>query len=398
MRLLERDEELRELDLLLDEALERGRGRLVLIEGPPGIGKTRLLDALRGRARERGAAVVSARASELDRDFPFGVVRQLFEPVVARERAELLDGAAARAQRLFEASPSSDAAAESPAVELFHGLYWLVANLAERAPLLLTIDDIHWADAASLRFVQFLVPRLEELPVLVALASRIEEPGYDHGVIDALVTDPLARVLRPAPLGDDAVAALVESALGRSPDAAFSEACGEATGGNPFLLRELLHELAGDGVEPAAGAVPVVSQLAPPTVARAVLLRLARLGDEAAALARALAVLGDGAPLHRVAVLAGLAEGDAARAGAAPSRAGILDAETALAFAHPILRAAVYGELAHLERSRAHRKAAELLEQEGAEPSAVAVHLLATDPSADPEVVVTLRAAAAHAR
>src|SRR3954468_21760294 len=147
MRLLERDEELRELDLLLDEAVDRRRGRLVLIEGPPGIGKTRLLDALRSRARERGAAVVSARASELDRDFPFGVVRQLFEAVVARERAELLDGAAARARPLFDSVPASGAASspESPAVELFHGLYWLVANLAERTPLLLTIDDIHWA-------------------------------------------------------------------------------------------------------------------------------------------------------------------------------------------------------------------------------------------------------------
>src|SRR3954468_508031 len=366
MRLLERDEELRELDLLLDEALDRGRGRLVLIEGPPGIGKTRLLDALRGRARERGAAVVSARASELDRDFPFGVVRQLFEPVVARERAELLDGAAARAQRLFEASPSSDAAAESPAVELFHGLYWLLANLAERAPLLLTIDDIHWADAASLRFVQFLAPRLEELPVLVALASRIEEPGFDRGLIDALVTDPLARVLRPSPLGDDAVATLVASALGRTPDAAFSEACTEATGGNPFLRRELLHELAGDGVEPAAEAVPVVSQLAPPTVARAVLLRLARLGDEAAALARALAVLGDGAPLHRAAAHAALTEEHTTAAAGALAAAGIFDSEATLAFAHPILRAAVYGEIAPMERSRAHRKAADLLTSEGA--------------------------------
>jgi DNA-binding CsgD family transcriptional regulator len=126
-------------------------------------------------------------------------------------------------------------------------------------------------------------------------------------------------------------------------------------------------------------------------------VRLARLGGQAAALARALAVLGDGSPLHRAAALAGLAEDDAAQAAAALARAGILDAE-ALAFAHPILRAAVYGELAHLDRSRAHRQAAALLDREGAESSAVAVHLLATDRSADPGVVTTLRAAAAHAR
>src|SRR3954471_3441537 len=80
--LLERDEELRELDLMLDQALA-GHGRLVLVEGPPGVGKTQVLETLRGRARERGATVLSARPSELDRDFPFGVVRQLFEPLEA---------------------------------------------------------------------------------------------------------------------------------------------------------------------------------------------------------------------------------------------------------------------------------------------------------------------------
>src|SRR3954451_2731541 len=160
MRLMERDEELRELDLLLDEALDGGRGRIVLLEGPPGIGKTQLLDALRGRARERGATVLSARASELDRDFPFGVVRQLFEPPVAgevrrhggangRHRAALLHGAAELARPLFDARDAGDS--ESGSVELFHGLYWLTANLADRGPLLLAVDDVHWADAGSLR-------------------------------------------------------------------------------------------------------------------------------------------------------------------------------------------------------------------------------------------------------
>src|SRR4051794_24904859 len=128
MQLLERDEELRELDLLLGEALDGGRGRMVLLEGPPGIGKTQLLDALRGQAREHGAKVLSARASELDRDSPFGVGREGFEPLVAgaaqsrgtgaeapagsrrangRPSTGLFDGAAALAKPLFEASPAA---------------------------------------------------------------------------------------------------------------------------------------------------------------------------------------------------------------------------------------------------------------------------------------------------
>src|SRR4051812_9500171 len=165
MRLLERDQELRELDVLLDEALDGGRGRVLLIEGEPGIGKTQLLEALRSRARERGATVLSARASELDRDFPFGVVRQMFEPAVAGaagapagDRERLLEGAAARARPLLEASPAAragDPSAGESSFDLLHGLYWLTANLADDAPLLLAVDDAHWADAGSLGFLQF---------------------------------------------------------------------------------------------------------------------------------------------------------------------------------------------------------------------------------------------------
>src|SRR3954451_12554552 len=134
MRLLERDQELRELDVLLDEALDGGRGRVLLIEGEPGIGKTQLLEALRSRARERGAAVLSARASELDRDFPFGVVRQLFESLVVSSDRALLDGAAALSAPLFDVAPGR---ASQESLAHFHGLYWLVANLADERPLVL---------------------------------------------------------------------------------------------------------------------------------------------------------------------------------------------------------------------------------------------------------------------
>src|SRR5712691_10655188 len=110
--LLERESELQQLDGLVDEACAE-RGRLVLVEGPAGIGKTRLLDAGRIQARERGVVVLSARASELDRQFPFGVVRQLFEPLVAsadpNRRATLLHGAAGSAAPLLGlGSPEGD--------------------------------------------------------------------------------------------------------------------------------------------------------------------------------------------------------------------------------------------------------------------------------------------------
>jgi DNA-binding CsgD family transcriptional regulator len=399
--LLEREQELTQLAGLVDDA-RAGLGRLVLVEGPPGIGKTRLLEALRARAGEQGMAVLTARASELDREFPFGLVRQLFEPLVAgadeSRRAALLKGAAGLAAPLLRLGPSTPGDVEAdPSPVNFHALYWLVANLAEEGPVALALDDIHWADPSSLRFLEFLVPRLEGLPVLLAAATRPPEPGVDRRPIDALATDALALVVRPAPLSDRAVTAMIERELGDSPDARFCDACLEATGGNPFLLNELLRELAADGVAPKAAEVPNVRQLAPPTVARAVLLRLARLGEDASALARAVAVLGDGAPLRRACALARLPEERGAELATALAHAGILAAARPLAFAHPILRSAVYADIGPAERATAHRRAAALLAGEGAAADAIAVHLLSTEPAGDAYVVSTLREAAAHA-
>ncbi|MFN2616089.1 MAG: BREX system ATP-binding domain-containing protein, partial [Thermoleophilaceae bacterium] len=356
---LERERELTQLDRLVDEVRD-GQGRLVLVEGPAGIGKTRLLEEVRALARERGLIVLSARASELDREFPFGIVRQLFEPLIAgvdaKRRAKLLHGAAGLAAPLLgRGGPEQEAPDRDPSLAHFHALYWLTANLAEEEPAALVIDDVHWADASSLRFMQFLLPRLGELPVLLALATRPAEPGAEREPIDSLATDPLGHVLRPAPLSDGAVAGLVACELDAEADPEFSEACHQATGGNPFLLRELLRELVVDGVSPTAAQASVVGQLAPPTVARAVLLRLARLGDEASALARAVSVLGDGVPLHRAAALAGLSGERAGELSAELAGADILTATRPLAFAHPILRSAVYGDIDPGARSRAHR-------------------------------------------
>jgi DNA-binding CsgD family transcriptional regulator len=268
--------------------------------------------------------------------------------------------------------------------------------LAEEAPLALAIDDLHWADNSSLRFLQFVLPRLEELPILVATAARPSEPSVDSRPLDAIATDALTRVLRPAPLGEDAVTALVAGALGGDPDPRFCEACREATGGNPFLLRELLRELVAEGVM-SDGDVSLVRQLAPPTVARAVLLRLARLGADATAIARAVAVLGDGTPLRRAAALAELSEARAGESAARLAQVDILDRARPLSFAHPILRAAIYADLDPGERSRLHSEAAALLAKEGEGVDAIAVHLLPTEPAGDPSVVETLREAATRA-
>ena len=126
-----------------------------MLEGASGIGKTALVDAACLRAEERGFEILRARGSELEADFAFGVVLQLFERRLADagadEREALLDGPAAAVRRVLLGDPGEAAVDRSFAV--LHGLYWLAVNLAARRPLLLAVDDAHWVDEPSLRWL-----------------------------------------------------------------------------------------------------------------------------------------------------------------------------------------------------------------------------------------------------
>ena len=395
--LLERAEELAALDRAL-AAARSGRGGLVVVEGPAGIGKSRLLAAARRTAADAGAVVLAARCSEFERAFPFGAVRQLLEPLLhgiePDRRARLLAGAAAHAAPVLEAG---EAPGELGGTELFsrlHGLYWLVANLARDGAVVLSVDDVHWSDEASLRFLAFAARRIAELPVLLLAGTRPpEEPTADPAV-EPLLADPEALVLRPAPLSGPAVAAF----LGEGAAPAFVEACATATGGNPFLLTELVAEIADEGLEPEAAAAERVRSLGPARVAATVLPRVRRLAPACAALADALAILGDGVETRRAGRFAGLAEDDALEAAALLDGAGIAGvSEGGLRFVHPVVREAVYGNMTSVERGERHAAAAVFAAQDGAPVDTVAAHLLHAPPRGDAAAVASLRAAARHA-
>jgi predicted ATPase len=168
--LLERERELTALRDALGEAQE-GRGRLVLVEAPAGLGKTSLLRAASERAAEEGFMCLRARAGELERDFAYGCVRQLLEPAVARapDRDRLFEGAGALSEPLF--SPTGAPAADS-SFAVLHGLYWLLNNLTDTGPVALVVDDLHWSDAESLRFLHYLAPRLDGLPLALLASTR----------------------------------------------------------------------------------------------------------------------------------------------------------------------------------------------------------------------------------
>ena len=365
--LLERETELR---LIADRAaaISAGDGSVVLVEGPPGIGKSALLDA--AAAEARGVRVMRTRGSELEADLAFGAVRELLAGPVLElgrtEREHVLAGPAALAMPAL----GLERAEPGPLADPLHGLFWLTSNLAELFPLMLVVDDAHWLDPESVRFVDYLARRLESLPALLLASSR---PGEVGALAKA------ATVITPRPLSAAAVAALV--------GATRAAEVTRLTGGNPLLVRELDR-----AVEQAPG-IPL-EDVAPATIARAVLRRVEVISPDAVALARATSLFAGGAGLADAAAVAGLDAPRAAAAADALVAARVLEPGERLAFLHPVLRTAVYEALGSFERRLGHARAADALKARGAPPAEIAAHLLAGEPAGDPANLRILQAAA----
>ncbi|MEA2218597.1 MAG: hypothetical protein QOJ35_1223, partial [Solirubrobacteraceae bacterium] len=296
----------------MEDLLERARagaGRLLLVEGHAGIGKTALLDAAVGQARTSGATVLRARGSELETNFAFGIALQLFEPLLAGADDEthdrLLAGSAALAGPLLE-RPTSWLGDEGDerSYSMIHGLFWLLSNLAESGPVLIVVDDAHWADRMSLRLVLYLLQRLDAMNVGIVVARRLGEPGAPDDLLGQIAAHASSRPVRPHALSRAAAREFVTAAM---PDAdeTFTDACWRMTEGNCFLLGELVRAVDAEGWEPTAANAPRIGTLAPEAVLRAVAVRLMRLSDDAAGVARAVAILGDDAQVRHVAALTG---------------------------------------------------------------------------------------------
>lgn len=397
--LLQREGELTRAANFLQETLE-GSGGSLAIEGAPGIGKTSLMRAIRQLAGDLGMNVLAARGAELERDFPYGVVRQLFEPALRgsgpASRAQLLAGAAQGARPALEEVPRTDAptsSVEGP-FPILHGLYWLTANLAESSPLLIAIDDVQWADPSSLAFVAFLEGRLEELPIAVVMSTRVSDPEQDGPPRQSPVTGTV--ILRPKPLSVEATITLIRAAL---PDAGdeFCRACHTATGGNPFLLRQLITDLELEGIQTDATERERVEGLAPEAISRVVFVRLSQLMPNATLVARALAVLGDNAELRHAAVVAGLGEEEAAGAIDALVAADVVLAGPSFSFVHPIIREVIYQEVLPAEKALAHARAARALYESDVSPDRVVPHLMSCEPNAETWRISILRQSAREA-
>jgi DNA-binding CsgD family transcriptional regulator len=386
--LVEREAEAARIRAAVDAACA-GRGSTLLITADPGIGKTVLLRHALDHASDGTFAVLKADAREFEQQYPYGVVLQLFERIVAEQPDDnVLSGAASLAARLF--SPNDQPAETDAPAEPFpilHGLYWLVANLAEQGPLVIGIDDAHWTDIASLRFIHYLTQRLDDLPICLLLTARPawSWPPELRQLADAASTE---SVQLPG-LSLAAVEELV-AANGLDQTDALARDVWHATRGNPFFISELLRHVASGGGD-ARGIV------ASETLTRWVLARIERAGPAGRRTAEALAVLGGAAPLPALAALAGLAHEPVRDAVAGLVDRGIVQANGEVAFVHPIVQDCVYDSIQPVRRGEMHLAAAQAAAVDPAEIDAAAVHLLSAPHSGEAWIVDLLATAAQRA-
>ncbi|MEU3642645.1 AAA family ATPase [Lentzea sp. NPDC034063] len=368
MILLERTGELRRLTEALDRA-RRGSGGRIVVTGPLGCGKSALLDALRARAT--GFRVLTATCSALERDFAFGVARQLLDPVLAQDGARLLSGPAGLARPVFEEDTPVDSvfAVQEAAIS---GLTALLRAIGAEQPVLLLIDDLQWADDPSLHWLVTVAAVLENEPVLLVAATRDSTRGL-----------PGSTEIRPEPLSPRAVAELVEHRTGLRPDEDFVAACHAVTGGNPMFLCAVLHHV----TSPTADQVPHVRELRPARLRERLVRDLATQPFFAQDFAKAAAVLGEDELVGR---LAGLTDRQAVEAQRVLDQAGLV-------LGRPVIRDAIEESMPVGERDDWQAKAVKLLHDNGRPAEQVAARLLTVTAAQGPWAIEALGEAAATA-
>ncbi len=360
-------------------AVAAGAGRLLLVEGAPGTGRTTTVNRLAALASRAGLRTITATALPFDAEIPFGVARTL--------------GA-----RVDQEVASDGALAPGRLAELATGLLQSALHGDDdgRGACLL-IDDAHWADAPSLWVLVHAARQLPHLPVALVLSLSLD-------LVDDAATPAVAELravpqtvtIRVGALDPTEADEVIESRIGATATPTLKAQLLQRTGGNPFLLTELVDHVA--AVSPAAAHEPDddpdLDGVVPPRVADAIAVRLARLDLDALAVARVVHVLGDEATITRAATLAGLDRRATEDAADALVRAGLLRADGTLSFVQPLLGDAVGSGIDPFVLDRMHRDAAHLLVDDRIPTDRVARHLLGSSPTGDPWVVDQLRAAA----
>ncbi|GGO90344.1 hypothetical protein GCM10012280_35660 [Wenjunlia tyrosinilytica] len=418
-RLLERETELRAaegaLDRLRRQAATQGNGGgLLLLTGAAGLGKTSLLAAVRSMAMSRDCGVLSARGGEQERGVAFHVVRRLLQPALAAlseaERRELFGtwfdivgpalGMPTTAGPAMPTTggPGTGGAGQGAALPdpqaVRDGLDWVVTRLAlGNAPVVLMVDDAHWADAESMAWLASFASKVEDLPLLMILAYRPDQLSGSEALRRTADRNGV-RPLGLSALTPEAVAELLRGELGEDAETGFCRECWVVTGGNPYETVELTANVLDRGILPTEASSPLLHRLAAATRGSGLVARLQQLGPASVRLAWAVALLGAEATPHLAATIAGLGPAESADATDRLRAARVLTGSETLEFAHPLIATAVYRAIPAAMRVAMHGRAARMLLDAGHGADAAARHLLETHPEGDPAVVKQLREAA----
>ncbi len=374
-----REQELSDLRAWLDEALS-GRGRLVLLTGEPGIGKTRLAEELATYGRVRGAQVLWGRCYEGEGAPAYWpwvqtIRSYVYERPVQTLLSELGTGAADIAQivsevreRLPDLPPPPALEPEQARFRLFDSITTFLKNAARAQPLVLVLDDLHWADKPSLLLLQFLARELRDARFLVLAGYRDAELGRQHPLshtLAELAREQLSQRVVLRGLSEADVARFIQMTAGIEPAAELVSAVYKETEGNPFFVKEIVSLLATERRlewrDTTSWTVAI-----PESVREVVGRRLDRLSDECNRVLAVASVIGREFSLQVLEQVSGI-EGD--------SLLEVLDAALAArvisevpraigsyAFTHALIRETLYDEPSATRRVRLHRQIGEALE------------------------------------
>jgi class 3 adenylate cyclase/tetratricopeptide (TPR) repeat protein len=389
-KLVAREAELEHIATALD-AVAAGHGRLVLLAGEPGVGKTRLAQETMLAARERGLHILVGRCYEQDTALPFSLFLEALTSAIALATPALR---AALPERYGDLGlllprlipPPAVPPGEDPRRRVFAAVSGFLAALADETPLAVLLDDLHWADSASIELLHHLARILRGVPVLLLGTYRDVEVGRRHplrGVLTALTRERLLDLLKLQGLSSAGTAALICARFATAEVSdELRDLVHERTEGNPFFTEELLSALVEQGAiyrEGEGWERKEVAEIELPESVRAVVgQRVERLGEGAQEVLRVASVLGQEWDLD---LLLGAVEADeeavldhleaALGARLLEERRG--ERRERYAFAHALVAQVLYDEVPRFRLRRLHRQAGEALERaRGARPEVAA--------------------------
>jgi len=385
----------------------RGSGRIVILAGDAGIGKTSLAAELARRSHDGGGVVLAGRAPE-EALVPYQPFLEALRHYFATASPEELRAAVSEygpelarlvpelRRRAPELPPAPTSEAEGERYQLFEAVVGLLTAIAARAPILLVLDDLHWADRPTLLLLRHLARASEPARLLILVAYRTEAPGDGLGdAVADLRREGLVTQLDVAGLSERETAQLVRLRAGEAPSHAFARALHAETEGNPFFVEEIVRQLVQVGVRAGAASASELQRFGLPEGVKQMLARrLALLDTRTIEWLRVAAVLGRDFEIGLLEQLLGLDEDQFLAALEEALAAGLLLESTGdpghYSFSHALIRETLYEGMSGQRRARIHRRVGNALEAAGeTSASALALHFTRASSPSDAEKAIT---------